>query len=118
MQFIINLSLSWMHIVDNVVIHMINEQMNGHCISKDMDRFDTTKQNTQGPFNMLTEHSTNRIQAQYKFNYYLYQAIWPSNKSCVFNIVWQKYLDVTNIVKILVGHYSKMAAKELKLQFP
>ena len=37
---------------------------------------------------------------------------------CVFNIVWQKNPDATNIIKIFVGHYSKMAAKELKLQFP
>ena len=50
-------------------------------------------------------------------NYYLYQAIWRSNKS-VFNIVWQKYPDANNIIQILYGHYSKMAAKELKLQFP
>ena len=37
---------------------------------------------------------------------------------CVFNIVWQKYPDANNIIQILYGHYSKMADKELKLQFP
>ena len=37
---------------------------------------------------------------------------------CVFIIVWQKYPDATNLLKILHGHYSKMAAKELKFQFP
>ena len=50
-------------------------------------------------------------------DYYLYQAIWRSNKS-VYLIVWQKYPDANNIIKILYGLYSKMAAKELKLQFP
>ena len=34
------------------------------------------------------------------------------------NIVWQKYLDANNIINILYGRYSKMAAKELKLQLP
>ena len=40
--------------------------------------------------------------------YYLYQAIWRSNNS-VYLIL---YPDATNFMKILFGHYSKMAAKE------
>ena len=50
--------------------------------------------------------------------YYLYQAIWRSNKSEYLILSGrQKYPDATNIIKILHGHYSKIAAKELKLQF-
>ena len=54
---------------------------------------------------------------QNNYYYYLYQAM-AKQSICVFNIVWQKYLDANNIIQILYGHYFKMAAKELKLQFP
>ena len=42
--------------------------------------------------------------------YYLYQAIWQSNKSVYLMLSpWR-----TSIIKILPFHYSTMATKELK----
>ena len=46
----------------------------------------------------------------------IYIRLFGEAINLVYSIVWQKYPDANNIIKILYGHYSKMAAKELKLQ--